>query len=147
LTLIGQTRIEEPGRVLPQVLKIIGQTSDVKERSRLFAALTSLMRDEEILKMAEKLAEAMDRGLMMDTPLLRRIREEGQVEGQAKGQAEGLLEAILDVIAARLDLSVPVYRGLERRLSTISDVERLRGLLQAAIQASDVADFERALDQ
>ncbi len=146
LTLIGQTRIEEPGRVLPQALKIIGQTPDVKERSRLFAALTSLVRDEEILKMAEKLAEAMDRGLMMDTPLLRRIREEGQVEGQAKGRAEGLLEAILDVIAARLDPSVPVYRGLERRLSTISDVERLRGLLQAAIQASDVADFERALD-
>ena len=155
LTLIGQTRIEEPGRVLPQVLKIIGQTPDAKDRSRLFAALTSLMRDEEILKMAEKLAEAMDRGLMMDTPLLRRIRkegwaagvEEGRAEGQTQGQAEGLLEAILDVIAARLELSVLDYRGLERRLSTVSDVDRLRGLLQAAIQASDVADFEQALDQ
>ena len=158
LALIGQTRIEEPERILPQVITTIQQTPDEEERIRLFAALTSLMRDEEVLEMTERLLEAIDHGLMMDTPFLRRIREEarvegrtvgwaeGQTEGRVEGRVEGLIEAILDVLTTHPDLSVQTYRQLEYQLSTITDPGRLRDLLQAAIRATDVADFERALE-
>ncbi len=48
LTLIGQTRIEEPARVVPQAVTAIGQVADDEDRSRLFAAFTSLLRDESL---------------------------------------------------------------------------------------------------
>jgi len=176
LALIGQTRIEEPERVLPQVMDTIGQTSDEEKRIRLLAALTSLMRDEEVLEMAEQMIRAIDRDLMLDTPFLRRIREreraegrtegrtEGRIEGRAEGQIEGqieeLTEAILEVLTARLDISMRTYRRLERRLSTVAGdsigtdrerlaaevLERLRGLLRAAVLVTDVAGFEQALE-
>ena len=157
LALIGQTHIEEPERVLPQVIATIQQTPDEEERVRLFAALTSLMRDEEVLEMTERLVEAIDHGLMMDTPFLRRIREEarvegrtvgwaeGQTEGRVEGRVEGLIEAILEVLTTHPDLSVQTYRQLEYQLSTITDPGRLRDLLQAAIRATVVADFEQTL--
>ncbi|MEE8391331.1 MAG: hypothetical protein V3S14_11130, partial [Anaerolineae bacterium] len=74
LTLIGQTRIEEPERIVPQVVKTIGKTPDVRERGRLFAALISLIRDEEVLEMAEQLVKAIEHEPLMNTPFLRRVR-------------------------------------------------------------------------
>jgi predicted transposase YdaD len=141
LALIGQTRIEEPERVLPQVVAIIRQTPDEGERIRLLAALTSLMRDEEVLKMAERLVEAMERDLMLDTPFLRRIREEGRAEGLA-----AMRQGVLDVLAERFDPPATHYRRIQAQLETITDLEQLRALLQAAIRATDVADFEQALE-
>jgi predicted transposase YdaD len=153
LTLIGQTRIDEPTRVLPQVVTAIGQVADDEERAGLLAAFTSLLRDEEVIEMAERLMEAMDQGLLMDTPFLRRIRErersaalaEGEVRGEARGEAKGLAEAVLDVLISRFNLAAPTYRRLERRLTAIRDLDRLRELLLAALRATDVAEFEQAL--
>lgn len=99
--------------------------------------------------MAERLMEAMDEGLMMDTPFLRRIREKGRNEGRAEGRNEGRVEAMqrntLDVLATRFKLTVPEYRRFEARVEAFSDENRLRNLLQAAILARDAADFEAAL--
>lgn len=141
LALIGQTRIEEPERVLPQVVATIRQRPDEGERVRLLAALTSLMRDEEVLKMVEKLVEVIERDLMLDTPFLRRIREEGWAEGLAAMRQGGL-----DVLAERFDPPATHYRQIEAQLETITDLEQLRALLQAAIRVTDVADFEQALE-
>lgn len=165
LTLLGQTYIADPARVVPQVVAALGQVADVEDRARLLAAFTSLMRDEEILNMAERLLEAMDQGLLMDTPFLRRVREkeriaalaegemrgeargkaEGEARGEARGKAEGLTEAILDALAIRLNLTATTYRRLEKQVFKLADPERLRELLRVAIQANDVAEFERAL--
>jgi predicted transposase YdaD len=149
LALIGQTRIEEPERVLPQVVATIRQRPDEGERIRLLAALTSLMRDEEVLKMVEKLVEAIERDLMLDTPFLRRIREEGWTEGLDEGRTEGLAamrQGVLDVLAERFDPPATHYRRIKARLETTTDLEQLRALLQVAIRATDVADFEQALE-
>jgi predicted transposase YdaD len=149
LALIGQTRIEEPERVLPSVVATLRKTPDERERIRLLMALTSLMRDEEVLKMVEKLVEAIDQDLMLDTPFLRRIREEARAEGLDKGRTEGLSamrQSVLDVLAERFDPPATHYRRVEAQLETITDLEQLRALLQAAIRATDVADFERALE-
>jgi hypothetical protein len=127
----------------------IRQRPDEGERIRLLAALTSLMRDEEVLKMVEKLVEAIERDLMLDTPFLRRIREEGWTEGLDEGRTEGLAamrQSVLDVLAERFDPPATRYRRTEAQLETTTDLEQLRALLQVAIRATDVADFEQALE-
>jgi len=92
--LLGQTRIAQPEQVLPVAVAAIGQVADTGQRVRLFDAFASLMRDEEVLIMAERLIEAMDEGLLMDTPFLRRSREKGLVEGLAQGRAQGLVQGL-----------------------------------------------------
>ena len=105
--------------------------------------------------------EAMDQGLLMDTPFLRRIRTEseargeirgearGEVSGEAKGRAEGRIEElrqiILDVLATRLAPSLAAYRRIEVRVAAINEIERLRSLVQAAVSAANTAEFERTL--
>ncbi len=116
------------------------------EIAKIFPDSESVNRALQLL-MAEQLMQAADQDLMLDTPFLRRIREEGREEGRSEGQVEGLVESILDVMITRLELSAPTYRRLERQISTITDVDRLRELLQVAIRATDVADFEQALEE
>ena len=86
---------------------------------------------------------------MLDTPFLRRIREEGWTEGLDEGRTEGLAamrQSVLDVLAERFDPPATHYRRIEAQLETTTDLEQLRALLQAAIRATDVADFEQALE-
>jgi predicted transposase YdaD len=159
LALLGQTHIALPEQVIPEAVTTISQVVDYGERVRLFDAFTSLMRDEEILTMAERLIEAMDEGLMTDTPFLRRAREkgraegriegraEGRIEGRAEGRIEGLRTIILDVLAARLKLTIPQFRRIQGRVETLSDETRLRGVLQTVILANDVAEVEAALSE
>jgi len=164
LTLIGQTRIEEPAAVISQVVETIQHLPDATQRIRMLTALTGLMRDEEVLKMTEQLLEKMDRDLLLDTPLLRRIREEGRAEGRAEAltseelwldtpflwrirqeaQAEGMVESILHVLKLRFDPPVSRYERIQAHLETLTDPDRLREILQAAIQAGGIADVERA---
>jgi hypothetical protein len=104
------------------------------------------MQDEEILAMAEKMVDAMDRGLLMDTPFLRRIRRESYEEGREEGREEFARQSVLDVITVRFDPPASNYRPLEARLAQVKDPARLRQLLQIAAQATDLADFEQALE-
>jgi len=149
LPLLGQTRIGRPEQVLPAAVAAIGQVADYGQRVRLFDAFASLMRDEEVLTMAERMIEAMDEGLLMDTPFLRRSREKGLAQGRAEGRAEGRMEElrkiILDVLATRLQLTVPQYRRIEDRVEALADETRLRSLLRTAILAGDVTEFETVL--
>ena len=91
--------------------------------------------------MAERLIEAMDEGLLMDMPFLRKARE----KGRAEGRIEELQKIILDMLTTRLGLTVPQYRRLEDRIEALTDENRLRSLLQTAILAGDVAEFEASL--
>ncbi len=111
--------------------------------------------------MAERLIEAMDEGLLMDTPFLRRAREKGRAEGRVEGRAEGRVEGrmegrtegrteelqkiILDLLSTRLKPTVPQYRRIEGRVEALGDETHLRGLLRTAILAGDVAEFEASL--
>jgi hypothetical protein len=69
-------------KVVPQAVAAIKQVPDPETRGRLFGALISLIRDEEILTMAEQLIETIERDPLLNTPFLRRIRDEGRDEGR-----------------------------------------------------------------
>jgi hypothetical protein len=149
LTLIGQTRIEEPERVVPQAVEGLGRVADADQRSRLFGLLVSLIRDEEVLVMAERLIARIERDPWLNTPFLRRLRAEGRAEGRTEGRAEGetrgLAEAVLDTLTIRLAPSEPIYHRLETQVTGLTDPARLRELLRVALRATDVAEFEQAL--
>ena len=119
--------------------------------------------------MVEKMLEAEDE--LLDTPYLRRIREQGRtegltegkelglaegkelglVEGIAKGKEEGLeaglREAILEAIALRFNPSAMEYRQISQQLEAIPGRKRLQQLHAAAIQSEDLAAFVACLQE
>ena len=147
LALVGQTQIEMPEIVLPEVVARMQSVPDTEMRGRLLAALTALIPEEEMIAMVERLIDREE--LLMDTPFLRRIRAEGREEGRAEARAEGALAArrrsILDVLVVRFDPPVSVYQQIERQLETITDEAQLAQLLATAVRAESVADFQAAL--
>jgi hypothetical protein len=145
LTLLGQTHIAQPARVVPQAIETLAQVADVNQRSRLFGLLVSLIRDEEVMAMAERLIARIERDPWLNTPFLRRLRTEGRVEGRSEGRAEGLTAAILDTVSIRFSPPAPTYRRLETQVAGLTDPARLRELLGVALRATDITEFEAAL--
>jgi len=154
MALIGQTQIAAPTQVIPQAVAAIGQLPDPETRSRLFGALIGLMRDEEVLAMTERLMKAIERDPLLNTPFLRRIREEGRAEEREKFTRErerfaqvmvAMRQDVLDVLATRFNPPVMDYRSVESQLSIVTDMNRLRQLLQVAFRATDITEFEAAL--
>src|SRR6266849_4175731 len=72
LALVGQTHIERPEVLLPQIVTHIRNVSDAEMRGRLLTALVALLSQEELIAMVERLLE--EDGLLLDTPYLRRMR-------------------------------------------------------------------------
>jgi hypothetical protein len=147
LPLVGQTRLSEPERILPEVLAKIRQVENIEQRGRLLTALTSLMNDEEVLEMVEGMIDTTDE--LLNTPYLRRIRHQGHEEGLAEGKElgllEGLREAILEAVTIRFNPPAVEYRQVIRSLAQLTRREQLQHLLTAALQAEDMAEFATQL--
>jgi len=156
LALIGQTQIDNPKKVLPQVVKRLRTVEDDEMRGRLFTALLALMNEKEMIDMIERMI-ARD-NLLLDTPYIRRWREEGFKEGLEegletgfkRGRTEGsviaLRRALLDVFMLRFEPSLSVYHDIEDSLSTINNERKLKTLLTAAVQSEDLVAFKNVMD-
>ena len=70
--------------------------------------------------------------------------EQGREEGIEQGGRERAIEDILDVLEIRFDLRQT--DPLSARISAIEDLQRLKQLHRAAIQVSNLDEFERMLD-
>jgi len=151
LPLVGQTQIEKPAEIIPQVVRNLKQVADLTLQTRLLTSLLALTSDEEIVQMIERLSEADE--LLSDTPYLRRLREKAWQEGFTEGRAEAQAKirrqtrklSILDALVARFEPSVTVYRAMEKRLAAIEDDERIDQLFVAVIRAATLAEFEAQL--
>lgn len=112
---------------------------DVEMRGRLLTALVALMPEGEMLAMVERLVEREE--LLLDTPFLRRMREEAAREGMLMGQRKN----ILDVLRLRFDPPISVYQQIERYLETITDDAQLEKLFAMAVRGESVADFQATM--
>jgi hypothetical protein len=65
-------------------------------------------------------------------------------QGIEQGERRSTIEAILDVLEIRFDLSDA--HPLSSRIAAIDDLHRLKQLLRAAIQVSNLEAFEQELD-
>ena len=70
--------------------------------------------------------------------------EQGREEGIEQGGRQRAVEDILEVLEIRFDLSEA--HPLSARIAAIDDLQRLKQLLRAAIQVSNLEAFEQALD-
>ena len=137
-------QIDNPAELLPKVIKSLKTVSDAEMQGRLFTALVALLDGKEMIEMVEKLIEEDD--LLMDTPYLRRIREEGRQEGRQEGWLTAFRQNILDALVLRFDPPVSIYQQLEKRLERISDEAQLETLFAAAIQAESLDAFKALLN-
>ena len=162
LALIGQTRLRQPEVVMPRALEVIRRVGEAEQKGRLLTALLSLLQDEEVTTMVEKMLEQSEE-LLLDTPYLRKMRriaweqglaegqvkgwEEGREEGREKGREEGLREAILNGVIQRFNPPAAKYRALEQRLESLTDFEALRDIHTALFEAADFAAFQAYSNQ
>ena len=121
--------MEPPEVVLPEVLSRLRRVPETERRGRLLTALLALVEDEESAAMVERLLASAE--LLMDTPVLRRIREEGR--------RQDILQALTLRFGPQDDRLVAV-------LEQISDGARLEALFAAAIQSADLDAFRTVLD-
>jgi hypothetical protein len=137
LALIGQTHIEAPEVLLPQVVTHMRSVSNIEMRGRLLTALVALISQEEMIAMVERLLE--EDGLLLDTPYLRRMRAEGALMARR--------QSILDALRLRFDPPISVYQQLEQYLGTITDETQLKKLFAVAVRGENLADFQAAMKE
>ena len=86
--------------------------------------------------------------LIRESSLIQYFKQEGREEGIEQGIEQGgrkrAIEDILEVLEIRFDL--PASHPLSARISAIEDLQRLKQLHRAAIQVSNLDEFERLLD-
>ena len=78
--------------------------------------------------------------IIREPSLIQQFKQEGREEGIG----QGIRESIQEVLEIRLDL--PASHPLSDRISAIEDLQRLKQLHRAAIQVSNLDEFERLLD-
>ena len=99
---------------------------DLIRESSLFQSLTQQSREESF-------EQGREEGI-----------EEGIEQGIEQGGRERAIEDILDVLEIRFDLRQT--DPLSARISAIGDLQRLKQLHRAAIEVSNLDEFERMLD-
>ncbi len=133
LGIIGQTQIDQPEVIIPQVVEQIKGIRNVDMQSRVLTNLIALLDDQEIIAMIKSMAK--EEGLLMNTPFLREIRTDARRDD------------VLNAIAWRYDPPLSVYHQLERTLDEIKNENAFTELLKAVIQSADFVDFQKILNQ
>lgn len=156
LPLLGLTQLSEPEETVPRVIDYLKEVSDGELQGRLFTSLMALLDDEEVITMIEKIVEADE--LLIDSPYLRRIKEEGREEGRKEGHEEGREEGreegelstlrrnTLNGIVWRFDPPSSVYQKIEHALSSLDSVAMLDDLFEQIFQVGNIEEFRTALD-
>ncbi|MEK8020971.1 MAG: hypothetical protein VSS75_029220 [Candidatus Parabeggiatoa sp.] len=152
LGLIGQTEITEPKVLLPEVVAQVKTVSDAEEQKRLFTEMMLLIDDKEILNMLERLIE--EEGLLLDTPMMRRLRNQGHEDalkegfqsGLEKGKLEKSRHDLLKTLDLRFDPKVSIHQKISDQLDRIESGAILDSLFTAALQCQTIADFQTTLN-
>jgi hypothetical protein len=133
IPLMGLMRIQQPEITLPKMVERLQTEPNLVKRQNLFNALLALMGNEEYLAMLEKLVDSND--LLLDTPFLRRIRNQTKVE------------AILRAVIVRLNPPVQLYQDIENKISVIKESEKLDALFTAALTTDSIEVFTTTLSE
>ncbi|MEM7534690.1 MAG: hypothetical protein AAF639_21100 [Chloroflexota bacterium] len=90
LPLLGQTTMEQPQEIIPQVYQAIRSVPDTETQHRLLLELLALLQDEEVMKMIETMMEQDE--WVLDTPYLRRWRLRLEEAQKQQDEAQKTIE-------------------------------------------------------
>jgi hypothetical protein len=138
LPLVGQAQLTYPERIIPEVVQTIERIESSETQARLFTALVNLMRDEEVIQMTEKLVRKIDRGLLTDTPYLRRVRQEAR--------EEALAEANEELLAKQAEWSTKQAEWSTKQAELLMKQHELQHELQTATQEATNLMRDSVLD-
>jgi hypothetical protein len=101
----------------------------------------------------EKLIESEDP--LLDTPYLRRLRQQGREEGIVVGREEGmtagrlesLREALLAAVIQKFNPLAVDYRRLEQQIEPITEAAVLQSLLLTLLEIEDMAAYLAHVEQ
>lgn len=144
LALVGQTRMQQPETVLPQVLAAFKTVTDAELQHKLLTTFLALIDDKEILTMVKQLIADDEDELLLDTPFLQELRAERE-EGREEGVITTLRRNILDAVLIRFHPPEAVAEAVTATLATLTDEAVLHTLFVAAIQVGDMAAFQAVL--
>jgi predicted transposase YdaD len=138
LALIGQTRIRDPESTLTEAVRQLVQGTMGETQERLLAELLLLCSDEELAAMAEQII-TRDYGLP-ETPMMRKLREEGREEGREEERLAVVLRQLTrrcgplspEVTAQVQQLAAPHLLDLTEALLDFTGAEDLRRWLARA---------------
>ncbi len=105
-------------------------------------ALSELVYESETISEIIFKEGIMD--LIRESSIIQYFKQEGREEGFEQGGRKRAIEDILDVLEIRFDLSEA--HPLSARIAAIDDLQRLKQLLRAAVQVSNLDEFGRLLD-
>lgn len=145
LALVGQTRVDRPAVVLPAVVARLHAVTDAEARGRLLTALLALLPGEEMIAMVERLLE--DETGLLDSPYLRRIRQEGREEGREEGALEMRRSSIVEALTLRFAPPPEVLQQVRQSLEACSEEAALAQLFMAAIRSASLTEFQEAMEQ
>lgn len=131
--LIGQSRIEQPEILFPQLLAKTKTLPDTATQARILSLVASLLDSQEMMDMLENAIE--NEPLLSNTPFLLKIRSQGREEGREEGRTENALDMLLDAIQFRFQPDADLSAQLKQRLQSVRDVERYKQLLHLTMSA------------
>ena len=106
--------------------------------------LAGMVALSELVYESETISEIIFKEGIMDLIRESSIIQYFKQEGREEGERKSTLEDILEVLEIRFDL--PTSHPLSDRISAIEDLQRLKQLHRAAVQVSNLDEFERLLD-
>jgi hypothetical protein len=120
--------------LLSRIPEVCGRRDHRRWRCGMISTkLFALLRDEEVITMAQQLLTHEDLEELKQFPMLWRSYQEGE-------RQRARLD-ILEVLAARFDPPISAYQQAEQALTTIDEPARLSELLRRALRVADLATF------
>ncbi|MEZ4629373.1 MAG: hypothetical protein R2880_01385 [Deinococcales bacterium] len=95
--------------------------------------------------MVEQALERDDFFLTLDTPFIRKIKQQANEEGHEKGRDETSRANILSILNLRFKLTEVQKEILSQSLEALSDDEKLASLVLKAVTAETLEAFSEAL--
>ncbi len=105
-------------------------------------ALSELVYDSETISAVIFQEDIMD--IIRESSLFQSLTQQSREEAREEGERRSTTEAILEVLEIRFDLSEA--HPLSTRIAAIDDLQHLKQLHRAAVQAPNLDAFQRMLD-
>jgi hypothetical protein len=141
LPLVGLTQIVRPLATVQTVVGEILEDPDREQQARLLDQFLSLLQDEEIIAMLEKILSAEDLEELKRFPWRYRVMQEAVQDGLLKQ----LRKDVLQVIVVRFSPPADERLAIQEALAALDDPEFLEDLHRQAVVAPDIATFKAQL--